>query len=51
MMNRYVELRVAQAGEEILIYTFKSVSEAIDMLQFLDGMIVDPAFTVQPLRH
>lgn len=50
-MDRHVELRVAQRGEEILVYTFRSVREAAEMIDFFDGLLAEPSFVVQPLRH
>lgn len=50
-MGRYVELRVTEAGEEILVYALKNVSEAAAMISFFDGMLSAPSFVVQPLLH
>lgn len=50
-MGQCVELRVSQDGEEILVYMLKSAKAAAEMIDFLDGMLNDPSFVVQPLRH
>lgn len=46
-----VEMRVRDAGEEILVYTFKEPKEAAEMIEFLSDFLPEAEFLVQPLRH
>lgn len=46
-----VEMRVSEAGEEILVYTFKRPSEAAEMIEYLADFLPGAEFLVQPLRH
>ena len=46
-----VELRVRNAGEEILVYTFKNPSDASEMIHFLSEFFPEGEFILQPLRH
>lgn len=51
MKTGMVELRVADAGEEILQYSFATIQEASEMLQFLKDFFPAGTFVIQPLRH
>ena len=46
-----VELRVRVDGEELLFYTFRSVSEAAELIQFLSDFFPNGQFLVQPRSH
>ena len=46
-----VEMRVRVDGEEVLSYTFRSVSEAAEIIQFLSDFFPNGQFLVQPLSH
>jgi hypothetical protein len=46
-----VELRVAEEGREVLIYTFGKVAEAAEMMNFLSEFLPDARFLIQPVRH
>ena len=46
-----IEMKVEDAGKEILCYCFKSVKEASDMFVFLRDFFPDGTFIIQPLRH
>ncbi len=50
-MPGMVEMRVEDAGEEILHYNFKSLAEASEMLSFLKEFFPDGTFLIQPVRH
>lgn len=50
MMNS-VELRVRENGTDILIYHFKTAGAAAEMIHYLDGMLPDMSFLVQPVTH
>lgn len=50
-MGQGVELRVAENGTDILVYTFRTVQAAAEMIHFLEDMLPGASFTVQPLRH
>lgn len=49
--QRMVELTVRDAGEEVLHYTFQSISEASEMFAFLKDFWPQAQFTIQPVRH
>lgn len=44
-------LRVQEGGEDSLVYTFRSVREAADMILFLQDFFPDARFVVEPARH
>lgn len=46
-----VELRVADDGRDILIYTFRGAAEAAEMMRFLVEFLPGARFLIQPLRH
>lgn len=46
-----VELRVRDADAEILVYTFRQVSEAAEMIRFLSEFLPEARFVLQPIRH
>ena len=46
-----IELRVSEAGEDILVYNFQTPAEAGEMIHFLSDFFPSARFTVQPLRH
>ncbi|MEM7520406.1 MAG: hypothetical protein AAF307_05150 [Pseudomonadota bacterium] len=46
-----VEMRVREAGEDILVYTFKKPREAAEMIGFLSEFLPAAEFLIQPLRH
>lgn len=46
-----VELRVREEGEDILVYTFRSLVEAAEMISFLSDFLPRAQFVVQPCRH
>lgn len=50
-MDRMIEMRVQDAGEDVLTYTFKTLSEASEMLSFLKDFFPQARFVIQPLRH
>lgn len=50
-MSGMVEMFVQDAGEEILHYSFSSISEASEMLAFLKEFFPSGTFLIQPLRH
>ncbi|WP_156883032.1 hypothetical protein [Rhodovulum sp. P5] len=46
-----VELRVMQDGESILLYVFKTIAEASEMILFLSDFLPDAKFVLQPATH
>ena len=50
-MTQLVEVRVRDSGDEILAYTFNTLGEASEMLNFLKDFLPDATFVIQPLRH
>jgi hypothetical protein len=46
-----VELRVAEEGQEILIYRFGKIVDAAEMMRFLAEFLPDARFVIQPLPH
>jgi hypothetical protein len=46
-----VEMKVEEAGKEILWYSFKTIKEATEMYSFLRDFFPDGTFIIQPLRH
>jgi hypothetical protein len=50
-MVGFVELRVRENGKDVLVYTFKSIESAAEMMHFLSGMMPEVSYLVQPLRH
>ena len=46
-----VEMKIEENGEEILKYSFKSISEASEMLSFLKDFFPNGRFLIQPIRH
>ena len=47
----WVEMRVEDAGEQILHYNFRSLDEASEMFAFLKEFFPQGTFLIQPLRH
>ena len=50
-MTRRVELRVRENGSDILVYRLENAAKAAEMIHFLDGMLPDVSFVVQPVTH
>jgi hypothetical protein len=50
-MDRSIELRVREGNEDTLIYVFKTVADAAEMIQFLNGFFPKASFIVQPVCH
>jgi len=50
-MSGMVEMSVQDAGEEILHYSFASLTEASEMLVFLTEFFPKGTFVIQPMRH
>lgn len=50
-MSGMVEMRVQEAGETVLEYTFESVLEASEMFAFLKDFFPTATFLIQPIRH
>jgi hypothetical protein len=50
-MQRHVELRVRDGGEDILVYTFESAAGAARMIHYLSDFFPDAEFLLQPLLH
>jgi len=46
-----VQLRVEDAGQAVLIYTMRTVSDAAEMTVFLRDFFPQARFVVEPLRH
>lgn len=46
-----IELRVAEDGREILIYKFREIAAAVEMMDFLSGFLPEARFVIQPLPH
>lgn len=46
-----VEMRVEDGGEEVLRYSFKTLQEASEMLDFLKDFFPSGTFVIQPMRH
>lgn len=46
-----VELRVAENGREMLVYTFRGTAEAAEMMRFLAEFLPEARFLIQPVRH
>ena len=46
-----VELRVADDGMEVLVYSFGRISEAVEMMSFLSDFLPQARFLIQPVRH
>jgi hypothetical protein len=46
-----VELRVAESGHDVLIYTFRGVADAAEMMRFLSEFLPEAQFLIQPVRH
>ncbi len=51
MKTGMVELRVEDAGEEILRYSFQTIREASEMLDFLKDFFPAGTFVINPVRH
>jgi len=51
MTSGMVELRVQNEGDEILVYAFRTLAEAAEMLDFLKDFFPAARFVVQPVRH
>lgn len=50
-MSGMVEMSVQEGGETVLFYSFNSISEASEMLAFLQEFFPSGTFLIQPLRH
>jgi hypothetical protein len=50
-MSGFVELRVRENGKDVLVYNFKSIAGAAEMMHFLSDMMPGVSYVVQPLRH
>lgn len=46
-----VELRVAEGGQDVLVYTFRGVADAAEMMRFLSEFLPEARFLIQPVRH
>lgn len=46
-----IELRVTDGGEDVLIYTFRRMADAAEMMGFLAEFMPDAKFLIQPIRH
>jgi hypothetical protein len=46
-----IELRVAEDGTEILIYKFREIAAAVEMMDFLSGFLPAARFVIQPVPH
>jgi hypothetical protein len=46
-----VELRVADGGQDLLVYTFRGMAEAAEMMRFLSEFLPEARFLIQPVRH
>lgn len=46
-----IELRVAEDGREILIYTFREIAAAVEMMGFLSEFLPEARFVIQPVPH
>ena len=46
-----VQLRVQTGGEDILVYSMRSVAEAADMVLFLRDFLPEARFVLEPLLH
>lgn len=46
-----VEMRVEDAGEVVLRYSFKTIAEASEMLAFLKDFFPGGSFLIHPVRH
>ena len=51
MATGMVELRVEEASEEILRYSFSTLREASEMFDFLKDFFPTGTFLIHPLRH
>ena len=46
-----IELRVSEDGQEILIYTFREIAAAVEMMGFLSEFLPEARFVIQPVPH
>lgn len=46
-----LELRVRDAGDDVLVYTFRSAAEASEIIRFLSDFFPRAQFVLQPLSH
>jgi hypothetical protein len=46
-----IEMKVEDAGKEILCYFFKNIKEVTEMFIYLRDFFPEGAFIIQPLRH
>lgn len=46
-----IELRVAEDGKDILIYKFRGIAGAVEMMDFLSGFLPEARFVIQPVPH
>ena len=51
VMSGLVELHVRENGKDVLVYTFKTIGAAAEMMHFLSDMMPEMSYVVQPLRH
>ncbi|MEM9707919.1 MAG: hypothetical protein AAF871_03950 [Pseudomonadota bacterium] len=50
-MSSWVELRVENEFEGVLIYAFERPTDAAEMIEFLSSFWPKARFIVEPLRH
>lgn len=50
-MTSLIELRVQNPGEDVLVYVFREIREASEMIEFLSYFWPSAEFLVQPARH
>lgn len=50
-MAGMVQMQVQDGDEVLLHYTFGSLKEASEMLDFLRDFLPSASFVIQPLRH
>ncbi|WP_156943801.1 hypothetical protein [Roseivivax isoporae] len=46
-----IELRVREDARDILVYTFRTIAEASEMIHFLAEFFPGAQYVVQPGRH
>jgi len=46
-----VEMRVRDGGADVLVYVFRTIAEAGEMMAFLREFFPSAQFLVQPLPH
>lgn len=52
-MNRLglLTLRVQEDGADSLVYTFRTIAEAAEMIDFLRDFLPRARFVIEPARH